>query len=70
MMSFPFASQWKKRALGLYGSLLVFSEVGAEDAVKEDDKTTEELEIPRSAQVVIHSVRTQRFLQKCHKSQS
>jgi len=49
-------SQWKKRALGLYGSLLVFSEVGAEDAVKEDDKTTEELEIPRSAQVVIHSV--------------
>lgn len=49
-------SQWKKRALGLYGTQLVFSEVGAEDAVKEDDKSTEELDLPRSAQVVIHSV--------------
>jgi hypothetical protein len=48
-------SQWKKRALGLYGTQLVFSEVGAEDAVKEDDKSTEELDLPRSAQVVIHS---------------
>ena len=58
--------QWKKRALGLYGALLVFSEVGAEDVVKEDDKSTEELQLPRSAQVVIHSVRAQRILISVH----
>lgn len=49
--------QWKKRAVGLYGTRLVFSEVGADDAVKEDDKSSEELVLPRSAQVVIHTVR-------------
>lgn len=35
--------------------LLVLSEVGADNAVKEDDKTTAELELPPSAQVVIHT---------------
>mmetsp|Transcript_6180 Transcript_6180/g.18693 ORF Transcript_6180/g.18693 Transcript_6180/m.18693 type:complete len:743 (+) Transcript_6180:105-2333(+) len=50
------ASQWKKRALGLYGTVLVMSEVGPEEQVTESDHVTEELELPRSAQVVVHSV--------------
>lgn len=50
------ASQWKRRALGLYGTVIVICEVGPEDQVREDDKVTEELDIPRSAQVVVHSV--------------
>lgn len=40
---------------------LVFSEVGTDDAVKENDKSTEELELPRSAQVVIHTARVRRL---------
>lgn len=49
-------SQWKKRAMGLYGTRLVFSEVGHEDQVREDDEVTEDLQLMRAASVEINTV--------------
>lgn len=49
-------SQWKKRAMGLYGTRLVFSEVGQQDQVKEDDEVTEDIQLMRAASVELNTV--------------